>query len=494
MPRSGGEHELLVTTGANEYIPPRPSLQTRPKSKGAEYCFWAATFLCIFVCAVPVIAGLSSPEPVVRLNKFEEEVTKAELFPPPGTPQVSGPVQTTHRPTEASKEEFAASKGPGREGKDGKPSAAEDEPESTNHGTNFNATYAFCKDIKHKGGRDPPTGCPTDRFVIPVGEGGLNNAILRLWHGIVDANRTRTHTLLLPYLRNHPARFKPAQDLGPSRRIPFSDVFDEDAYCAMLKDLNICYICQHHPPHDDARADLWKEGIPPGLPSDDPDSFKRTKNDITILSSNVWPDQSPEFYRYLRGLVPNALAQNAIKKVRHSIGTRKYVSVHMRIEDDWRAFKRGGFYVPADQIVREIAEQAFFSQMRESSKDKTLPVFIATGAKEEATKAWGAVPGVRVVYNVGHHLKGMNWAARSLVDLEVAKDAEVFIGTAMFSTFSSNIVFFRFEEARCQAVIHGKAMDNVLSYAYHNMEKWGRGKLLECHHLCWGKEKEEPGK
>mmetsp|Transcript_37057 Transcript_37057/g.71833 ORF Transcript_37057/g.71833 Transcript_37057/m.71833 type:complete len:492 (-) Transcript_37057:141-1616(-) len=491
MPRSPGEHELLVKGEQRENIPPKPPLQTSPKRKGAEYCFWAATALCILVCAFPVIAGLSSPEPVVRLNTFDEE--KAELFPPPGTPQIrSDTEQPTHQPASIAKNEPVASKGQSPESLPGKsPAGGSEEPGSMHHGTHFNTTFAFCKDVNHDGGRDPPSGCPTDRFVVPVGEGGLNNAVLRLWHGIVAANQTRTHTLLLPYLRNHPARFKPAKDLGPSRRIPFSQVFDEDAYCAMLKDLNVCYICQHHPLSDNARADIWKEGIPPGISSDDPGTFKNTKNDITIMGGGVWPDKSPEFYRYLRGLVPNNIVSDAIKKIRHTIGTNSYISVHMRIEDDWRAFKRGGFYVPADQIVRETAEQAFFSRMRESAKDKTLPIFIATGAKEEATKAWGAVPGVRVVYNVGHHLNGMNWAARSLVDFEVAKDAEVFIGTAMFSTFSSNIVFFRYEEAKCQAAIHGNAPD-AKSYAYHNMEKWGRGKLLQCRQLCWGKE--EPGK
>jgi len=382
------------------------------------------------------------------------------------------------------------------------------------HGRDFNETFRWCRDRpeaaaaaareeKHGAAAEAlarlPARCDRTKFVVPVGEGGLNNAIQRIWDVLIRSNRSGSpRTILLPYLRNHPARFKPAADLGPSRLITLTEAgFDAEQFCSMLTELGLCVLCRHSPDNDE---DKWLSGIPPGHKftenlKDEPDRLVLFPGGLGQKVDNSL------FYWFLRSLVPNARVQQAVDHVRGIIGSEEYLAAHMRIEADWRAFKYGKFYVNASEIVREITATEWYGKLVGQHRgvgDGLLPVFVATGFKEEAKAVWGGTPKskgqVRVVTNDGEWLTGLSWAARSLVDLEIAKDAEIFVGTAMFSTFSTNIFFFRHEEAICEAIAHAesaavRAHLKVRSYAYHSLKEWGLGQLLECRNMCWGKEK-----
>jgi len=384
------------------------------------------------------------------------------------------------------------------------------------HGHTFNSSFSFCndmyspskklKDWHMQTAEQLPSHCPRDKFVVPIGEGGLNNVILRIWHTIMKFNGTRT--VLVPYLRNHPSRFKPDPRLGPSLLVPFATIYDVPSFCETLIEMGVCMLCRHSPPNHATAEDEWEKGLDHVI-RDRPPFFQprldMAKVKTILASGDVNLEKDHKFYWFLRGLKPNAKAAEEVARLRKEIGSSSYLAMHMRIENDWRAFKRGKYYVNASEIVRMTTAQPFFRKLvKQDHGGKLLPVFVATGYKEEAREEWKkVVPHVRVIMNEPTYDDGLSFNARALVDHEIAREAEVFVGTAMFSTFTSNTIFFRGHEALCEAAIGAKdagalaaaAVDlRVRSFAYHRVSKWGpTDKLLECHQYCWGLDYDESG-
>jgi len=356
-----------------------------------------------------------------------------------------------------------------------------------------------------------PVGCSRERFAIPVGEGGVNNALIRIWRAILTVNHTREmeggRTLLLPYLRNHPARFKPAKNLGPSKLIPIDKILDISSLCEALRELNLCFLCRHEPPGRESESAVFREALPSVPAVEGSVKGVSSSNEALVwLVGGVGLDTSPRFFWFLRGLKPNPTVWKAVKSLISQFHSHNYLAVHMRIEDDWRAFKRGKFYLSASQIVGNITASRIFRHLREETgtlpgSEKNLSIFVATGEHGLAKEAWSTVPNIHLVFHTDDILRDTApWAARSIVDFEVARDAAVFVGTGMYSTFTTNLAFFRYEEAKCQSAIRARrrrkfnisqseslAFSSLPSYAYHNVKKWGEG-LLKCRQTCWGKE------
>jgi len=331
-----------------------------------------------------------------------------------------------------------------------------------------------------------PPGCPSDKFVIPMGEGGLTNGLLRIWHSIISTNRTRSHTIVLPHIRNHPGRFKPAQHLGKSQFIPLSELFETESLCRMLERLNVCFVCRYFPP-----------GTEPEEKNDDDDDamlLKYPANDfkapVTRHIGGVQIERKPEFYFFLKHLQPNAQVRAALESIKsQNLKSEEYLAVHMRIEDDWKAFKRGQFYLNASEIVKQVVNADFSKPL---TRDGKLNVYIATGAKQEAIQYWSSIENVNIMHSPVERMRELPWAVNSLIDFEIAKDATAFVGTAMFSTFSTNLFFYRNMRKKCSSATSAadsSAFADVDSFAYHNSNTWGFGDLLECRSMCWGAEK-----
>eukprot|EP00468_Gymnochlora_sp_CCMP2014_P002812 CAMPEP_0167750040 /NCGR_PEP_ID=MMETSP0110_2-20121227/5760_1 /TAXON_ID=629695 /ORGANISM="Gymnochlora sp., Strain CCMP2014" /LENGTH=442 /DNA_ID=CAMNT_0007635297 /DNA_START=1 /DNA_END=1329 /DNA_ORIENTATION=- len=388
-------------------------------------------------------------------------------------------------------------------------------PRSLHHEASFNETLAFCRDLHKPTTKKTwndvellPARCSRDTFAVPLGEGGLNNAIMRVWNVIKAVSKTSLkdgtyRTILLPYIRNHPSRFKPHKDLGPSKMVPLDLVFDKIAFCEMLHELGICFLCQHNPPGDDPED--WSDSVKKGVKFGGTDAIRSPEKNV-LLGGALGEPLSGEIFWYLRGLQPSEKVESVVEAMRKKIGTNLYLAVHMRIEDDWRAFKRGKFYVSAENIILNITNHPFFpvlmSLTKQRNKSEKLPVFVATGLKDIAMAEWGKVSDVHTIMYDGHGLDV--WAQMSLVDFELARDAAIFVGTAMFSSFTSNIAWFRHDEAICQAAMENRKVPGRLtehitdqdikaedicglmpSFAYHNMENASKG-LVECKKVCWG--------
>ncbi len=384
----------------------------------------------------------------------------------------------------------------------------------------FNESFAYCRDYEHNRAprlvtrpEDLPPDCPRDSFAIPIGDGGLNNVVQRLYHALTMIKRTKKYTVLMPHVRNHPGRFTPHAGLGPSRYIPFREVFNETSYCLHLQDIGICSLCRYDPPTypelastapDQVLAALHRISDPPHAGHDrEILAFARSNKRVVFVSGDTYPDESPEFFHYMVSLRPNARVAHVVGKTLRTVGEQPYVSVHMRIEQDWKAFKRGHYYVDADTIVQLVVKNPKFKELLAQSRahgDGALALFIASGAKELARNAWGKA-GVKVRFiesseeDLDHHQ--LSWIARSLVDFLVAKDGDMFVGTAMWSSFSSNIVLYRYLEAQClAAAIRSSALRggeqrqySSSAFAYHRNADWGNvDELLACKIMCWGAE------
>ncbi|GAB5354747.1 hypothetical protein AAMO2058_000145800 [Amorphochlora amoebiformis] len=288
-----------------------------------------------------------------------------------------------------------------------------------------------------------PEGCP-NKFVVPLAFGGLNNILERLYMTIKDVGRKRT--VLLPYISNRPPRFMPRDDIPAIREhklIAIHKVFESKSFCQAAEALGACVLCSSSPPNYPKLGEQlnnipWPE-LDPKHPED--------SDNATIVKHSGGVNMAPgeDYFTFVNGLQPINEIQKVINETKKKLTGDNYLAVHMRIEDDWKEFKRGQFYVEPQKIVSSITKHPFFSKLKASAlrANKDVPVYIATGKKSEAEKAWENVDGIHTVM-APEITKGVNaWLAMSAVDFWLAKDARVFVGTAMWSTFSFNIARYR---------------------------------------------------
>lgn len=322
---------------------------------------------------------------------------------------------------------------------------------------------------KSKEGNRLGDHCPKNAFTADFLGYGTTNIMEKLYLSFKAAvARKEKTTYLLPYVRNDGCTI-PLEGF-PSRYESFDHLFDREHFTKLLRRNGICVDDGAEVPAKYASNQVKKvkKVVFPELM--DPTecmldtSFRANRtyeNDwfyITVPDFNVdgdpFPDvvlkdlndvehhliQYPGFVAFREiAIRPNPTLEKRIQKIQKKLGN-EYLSVHMRIEEEWADSwtQNGKCYINGSEIVSNIVANKDFQLFRDKVKKKTgkpLKVFVATGNKKGAKKAWKGVKDIEF-WTAEDFVEDLGQNQRAMIDQELCLRSKMWVGTKAQSSFS----------------------------------------------------------
>eukprot|EP00954_Amorphochlora_amoebiformis_P016969 1315993-Amorphochlora_amoeboformis.AAC.2 len=320
------------------------------------------------------------------------------------------------------------------------------------------------------------TKCVVHRYTKEFLEGGITNVMERLYSMATTA-ASNGKTVLLPHIRNTPCLVNQGHGSLRSQWIPLSQVFDRNSYCQILAKEGVCYQCSSIPREfEHEREDYTKEVLSynESCNKDHPDvpvPWKQRcfKKSITSVGMSGFKPKnhrttlrySKNYFEFAAQLKPSAKVEHAIKTIISKLGSKPFIAVHMRIEIDWQLLRGGKCYIHPKDIVHSITSSNKFQELHRNGTQ--IALFTASGEKDKAHMAWKHVKGIQVI-TTDEETSGFNWQQKSLVDQELCRRSDVFVGAMVMSTFSQMITYLRKSDG---------AKDNYGYTKKHNKAKFG---------------------
>eukprot|EP00466_Bigelowiella_natans_P010916 jgi/Bigna1/76362/fgenesh1_pg.40_\ len=352
--------------------------------------------------------------------------------------------------------------------------------------------------------------CPPKFYTSPLIHGGLTNALMRLYNHARFAKWSR-YTMTMPLIRSYPC-IPPSKLIPSPRFLPLNQFFNSSIFCNHLRSVGVCIDCHKIPPsildqhslslspiihqkynHYILKEQFYKkcnhsqitfsqrmlEGNTVIVGQDGLDIYA-TKN-YSHLYASKYSNPYDSFIHFVSSLQITEELEGVVLRTIAKL-KRPYLAIHMRVEDDWRRVREGKCYISAEQIVEMVTEHASFKNLLRKTTHPRLSVFIATGAKSVARRAWENVPFIKVVqaadYENGdreyydadsagaqQRLRGdlsLSWQQRALIDMEIARRSDMFVGAKLQSTFSKAVQALR-------AISIGTHTDTT-SFAYSKVD------------------------